>query len=315
MINKKTDSFTLIEILVVIVVIGILSSFIFVGLNSISGSATTAKTQAWANSLKNAGLLNIVSEYKFEGTTANGVAAAEGDVLDSWGTNHGIIAVAPPNVQTGSCALGKCLNFLGGADFVRIADSTTLVMGTKMSAFVWVKGISTGNADKGLFAHYDETSNERSWAIATSVSDGTKLRVAISEDGDTSPYKSYESAEIILDNKWHYVGFTYTVNTLNIYLDALNVTTAASKTDTLTMTTLNDSASSASIGSFTNVAALAKGFTGFIDDAIIFSEAISTSEVQRQYFSGLNSLLAKGEITNEEYNQRISVLSDSLGSK
>lgn len=314
MINKN-DSFTLIEILVVIVIIGILSSFIFVGMNSITGSANTAKAQAWANSLKNAGLLNIVSEYKFQGTTANGAAAQAGDVLDSWGTNHGIIAVTPPNVQTTSCALGRCLNFVGGADFVRIADSATLVMGTQMSAFIWVKGEPTGNTDKGLFAHYDETTaNRRSWAIATSTST-SGLRINVSGDGDLDPFKSYVSAESILDNKWHYVGFTYTGNTLNIFIDGLNVTSGASKTDTGTMTTLHDSASSASIGSFTNGDALAKGFTGQLDDAIIFKAVISTSEIERQYFSGLNALLAKGEITNSEYNERISLLSNSFGSK
>jgi prepilin-type N-terminal cleavage/methylation domain-containing protein len=40
-------SFTLIEILVVIVVIGVLSAFILVGMSSITSSANIAKSQAF----------------------------------------------------------------------------------------------------------------------------------------------------------------------------------------------------------------------------------------------------------------------------
>ena len=313
MINKKIESFTLIEILVVIVVIGILSSFILVGMSSMSTNANVAKVQVWANGLRNAGLASIVSEYKFQGTTSDGSPALAIDAVDSWGSNPGIVAVTPPNVETSNCALGRCVEFAGGANFIRIADSTSLVMGSKMSAFVWVKGADQD--DKGIFAHYDETSTQRSWAIATSGASASKLRVALSGDGNTTVvYKSYVSSETILDSKWHYVGFTYTGNTLNVYIDG-RAATIPSPVNTGTMTGLHNSTSSASIGSFTNVAALVKGFTGSIDDAIIFSEAISMTEVQRNYFSGLNSLLAKGAITNDEYNERISLLNDSLGSK
>lgn len=310
MINKKTDSFTLIEILVVIVVIGILSSFIFVGLNSISGSATTAKTQAWANSLKNAGLLSIVSEYKFEGPNNSGNANTD-HVKDSWGANHGAVPT-PPTVLTGSCALGKCLSF-SGSQFVTITDSTTLNLGTKMSAFIWVKG-ATQTDDGGIFGQYEvTTANQKCWIIATTT---TALKVTLADSTGASASKTYTSAQSIFDSKWHYVGFTYTVNTLKLFIDGQDVTSAATKSPDTAMTTLSNPGAHASIGSYLTTAnAIYNGFNGQLDDAIIFSEAISISEVQRQYFSGLNSLLAKGEITNEEYNQRISVLSDSLGSK
>ena len=313
MINKKIQSFTLIEILVVIVIVGILSSFIIVGMSSLSSKADTAKVQVWANGLRNSGLTSIVSEWKFQGTTADGSPALAVDAVDSWGSNTGIVAVTPPNVETSDCSLGRCVEFVGGADFIRIADSSSLAMGSKMSAFVWVKGADQD--DKGIFAHYDETSNQRSWAIATSGASASKLRVALSGDGNTATYyKPYVSSEVILDSKWHYVGFTYSGDTLNVYIDG-SAATIPSPVDTGTMTSLHNSTSSASIGSFTNVAALAKGFTGNIDDAILFNEAVTVSEVQRQYFSGLNNLLAKGQITNNEYNERISLLNDSLGSK
>jgi prepilin-type N-terminal cleavage/methylation domain-containing protein len=59
---KKENSFTLIEILVVIVVIGILSSFILIGINSINENARITKIKVFANSLRNSLLTDIVFE-------------------------------------------------------------------------------------------------------------------------------------------------------------------------------------------------------------------------------------------------------------
>jgi len=50
---KQEKSFTLIEILVVIVVTGILSSFVLVGMSSITNDARIAKVKAFANSVRN----------------------------------------------------------------------------------------------------------------------------------------------------------------------------------------------------------------------------------------------------------------------
>ena len=46
-------------------------------------------------------------------------------------------------------------------------------------------------------------------------------------------------------------------------------------------------------------------FSGLIDDVRIYNAAISTSQIKEQYYSGLNSLLAKGGITDKEYQERM----------
>jgi prepilin-type N-terminal cleavage/methylation domain-containing protein len=314
MINKNIKSFTLIEILVVIVVIGILSAFILVGMSSITSSAGVAKSQAWANSLRNAGLVSIVSEYKFESTKASGAVADAAELIDSWGSNNGA-TTAGPTVTTSGCSLGDCLYFNGTTQFATIADSATLNLGTKMSAFIWASG--AGADDRGLFGQYDETDTQRCWLIGTSGAAGsTKIKVNISGDGNTTLfYKSYVTADTVFNNKWHYVGFTYTGNTLKVYVDGVQAT-IPSPVDTGTMTTLSHPAALNSIGSMVTTAnAISKGFTGYLDGAIIFNDAISMVEVQRNYFSGLNNLLAEGKMTIDEYNERVSALNDSLGSK
>jgi len=74
---KMSNSFTLIEILVVIVIIGILSAFILVGMSSITNSANIAKGKAFADSTRNSLLGNLKAEIKLdEGTGQN--------IGDSW---------------------------------------------------------------------------------------------------------------------------------------------------------------------------------------------------------------------------------------
>ncbi|MDD3293006.1 MAG: LamG domain-containing protein [Candidatus Pacebacteria bacterium] len=315
MINKKIESFTLIEILVVIVIVGILSSFIIVGMSSLSSKADTARVQVWANGLRNSGLISIVSEWKFEGTTdAGDPALADPDLLDSWGSNNGATTAGPTVVASSSCALGKCLSFNGTTQFITVADNSSLALGTKMSAFIWIKG-STQTNDRGVFGQWNTTATNyyKTWMIATTT---TGFNVQLGNSTGAGAAKTYTSTETVFDNKWHYVGFTYNVNTLNLYVDGLNI----SPTPTLdgAMTSLNDSDNRPiSLGAYTTTGSntIANGFNGYIDDAIIFNEAVTVFEVQRQYFSGLNNLLAKGEITNDEYNERVSLLNDSLGSK
>jgi prepilin-type N-terminal cleavage/methylation domain-containing protein len=311
MINKKIQSFTLIEILVVIVIVGILSSFIVVGMSSLTSNADKAKVQVWANGLKNSGLMSIVSEYKFEGPNTGTAQAA--DLVDSWGSNNGSTTAGPTIVASSSCALGKCLSF-NGSTFVTVTDSASLALGTKMSAFIWIKG-STQTDDRGIFGQYNVTATAgyKSWIIATTT---TALKVTLADSTGTSAAKTYISSQNICDNKWHYVGFTYNVDTLSLYIDGSNIT-PASTTPNSTMTTLSNSDRPISMGSYLTSSSntIYNGFSGSLDNAIIFNEAVSMTEVQRQYFSGLNNLLAKGQITNNEYNERISLLNDSLGSK
>jgi len=49
-------------------------------------------------------------------------------------------------------------------------------------------------------------------------------------------------------------------------------------------------------------------FHGLIDDARIYNAALSTSQIKQNYIAGLNSLLASGSISKEEYDQRLNNL-------
>ena len=48
-----------------------------------------------------------------------------------------------------------------------------------------------------------------------------------------------------------------------------------------------------------------RAFDGLIDEVLIYSTPLNFSEIQSLYYSGLNNLLAKGLMTEGEYQERV----------
>jgi uncharacterized membrane protein len=46
-------------------------------------------------------------------------------------------------------------------------------------------------------------------------------------------------------------------------------------------------------------------FRGVIDEVWIYNEAISSFQIRENYYAGLKRLLAKGEINEEEYQEKL----------
>jgi len=55
-------------------------------------------------------------------------------------------------------------------------------------------------------------------------------------------------------------------------------------------------------------------FNGLIDDIRIYNQAISTSEINQNYFVGINKLLKNNGIALDEFNQRLVELKNNIGS-
>lgn len=296
---NKEKSFTLIEILVAIVIIGILSAFIIVGMDSIKENARIAKIRVFANSVRSLLLMNIVFEWKLNGN-AN----------DSWGLNHGTIGGSPTLIT--DCVESSCYRFNGSSDYVYINDNDDVFNPqTEMTAFLWMRG-SVQQDSRGLFTqfNYGVGIDERTWAIRPCGVTNSKVEVRIDHlEGESTLRKNYKSFTSILDNRWHYVGFTWNNGTLKLYVDGLEEKDIVYDDS---FTTIDNSNAPISVGSFHASGTPAGFFNGDIDYPILFNKAISSAQIQEKYYSGLNKMFKNNTIVLEEYIKRTGELRNSL---
>jgi prepilin-type N-terminal cleavage/methylation domain-containing protein len=294
------QAFTLIELLVVIAIIGILSGLIVITMSGVTQKATIAKAQVFSNSLRNSLMINTVSDWNFDGSTvvSDGSFANSSYLVDMWGGQNGTITAAPPTVLSGSsCVSGSCLNF-SGFQYVSIPYDPVFNFSSAMTAMIWVKTITNGT-DKSMFSQANLATNS-SWIIATN---GGVLRVYLYSDGASN--RAY-SARSISDGNWHLVGFTWNAGTVSLYIDGQPVS-STSVGATLTSSLFN-STYNLCFGCYSNSGATSALFTGQIDGARLYNDAIPTSQIKEQYYAGLNSLLASGSISEKEYLSRINNL-------
>lgn len=127
-------SFTLIEILAVVLIMGILSSFIVVHLDSVGGLFKDRKGIAFSNFIKNSLLMNLVSEWKLDG-----------DSSDSWFINNGTMNnfLGDPWKTGTDCIIGPCLSFDGEDDWVDCGSDPSLNFYDEITVEAWIK--ITGN--------------------------------------------------------------------------------------------------------------------------------------------------------------------------
>ncbi len=282
-------SFTLIEILVVIVVIGIISSFIIVGLSSVSDKANIAKGQAFSNSLRNSLLMNLVSEWKLDGN-AN----------DSWGVNNGTL-VGPthlPVLKTGSdCISGSCYSFDGTEDYIDCGGSVDFDLTSTFTLNAWIKLISVGSYSAIISKGSSGVNNP--YFLAAHSNNNIYLGIRFTNLG----YKEKGIGSFSI-NKWHNVIGIYDGINMYGYVDGV----MSSKTPwTDTIITLGQNLQ---LGG--RISTSYSWFNGLIDDILIYNQAISTSKVKQNYYSGLSTLVVNRGIDNNEYINRLAKLKNNM---
>ncbi|MDD3292896.1 MAG: LamG domain-containing protein [Candidatus Pacebacteria bacterium] len=291
-------SFTLIEILVVIVVIGILSSFIIIGMSSITNSANIAKGQAFSNSLRNSLVMNLISEWNFNETGTDIITK------DSWKNNDGglnnfIFTELNSGWMTESeCVSGSCLSFDGVNDYVNcgtLSDFNQLESVTIEGWFRLTNNsnyqrlINNGDVDAGT----PQVGYELEYAPSTNY-----IYFRVRGSSSTLLYTLFTGW-----NKWTYFVGTYNSTDNALYENGV----------------IKDS-NNVNVGTFKNSRPLLIGtrqglsqyMNGLVDSVRIYNQSISFSEIQQNYYSGLNNLYKNKEITQIEYNQRITGLKFNL---
>ena len=288
-------SFTLIEILVVIVVIGVLSAFILVGMSSITSSASIAKGQAFSNSLRNSLLINLVSEWKLDessGTTA----------YDSWGTNNGTLSDISgacgdinhcPQIQSTGCVSGKCLLFDGTNDYVNCTTNYSLNPNNAITIDVWVKFNSLSGSQTIIF---------RNGPYRIQMNGGYFVYGLYN-----TTWVTQTSSTLLSDDVWYNVAMTWSSGSGNIilYLNGIN-------NSSIPMTGSMPTLSTETILGSDNPIYNRWFLNGFLDEVTLYKEVLSVSQIQQTYFVDLSKLFKNYGMVLNEFNQRLSELKYNL---
>ena len=281
-------AFTLIELLVVIAIIGILSSLIVVSMSGVTEKANIAKSQVFSNSLRNSLMLNIVSEYKMDGN-AN----------DSWGTNNGTINSVP--VITPDCVSGSCYYFDGGDDYISIPDSNTLDITDAMTLEVWVNitSLQANNYEYIIRKTAAEPNQATLYGLLMGYNNAI-VRFFLWTENNAGCVNAVDSISTLSLSKWYHLVATYDYIShiskmyINGVLDNSSSTIATGKirvnTNTLYLSHRQDGT---------------LYFNGLMDGVRIYNSAMPNSQIKESYYSGLNSLLINGGITQEDYLSRL----------
>jgi prepilin-type N-terminal cleavage/methylation domain-containing protein len=276
------QAFTLIELLVVIAIIGILSGLIVISMSGVTNKANIAKAQVFSNSLRNSLMLNLVSEWKFDEltTASNGTA-----IIDSWSGNTGTLITDNTTTEklSSDCISGKCLRLDGTGDYISFSFVPGVVTTENYTIGTWIKKTVSSS---GTVINISNSSSNRNGITFTAN------RVACGLYN--TAYIRFISTFDISLNVWHYITCVNRSTVLVLYIDGVIATTEVGG--------LGLAGSQNYIGYNSNDPSY---FNGFIDDVRIYNTAIPTSQIKEQYYAGLNKLLTNGEITEEEYSQRI----------
>ncbi len=307
-----SNSFTLIEILVVIVVIGILSAFILVSVGSITESANIARGKAFADSIDNSLLLSRKSYWKID--ESSGVS-----ISDNWGTNictiNGFADTTAGYGDThnsgwmssNNCVSGTCTKFDKVDDYIDCGDPDSLSFGNGLvdspfSISLWTK-ISSDTVNGGLIAKASDSNIGEYYLYVVAPTFYFRL-----VDNSQAAFMGVQRSGIPLAS-WVHVFTTYDGTSTNagikIYFNGIQQTTALTNSGTYIAT--ENTAVSLRIGRRDSL------IKGLIDDVKIYNEVISSSEIQSNYYAELNKLLRNKHISLREYADKLSELKSSIG--
>ncbi len=277
----KNKSFTLIELLVVIVIIGILAGVIIVSVSSSINKANFAKAQAFSNTVQNELLGDLVSEWTFDNASLPGE--------DSWGNND--LSIYGASYESNCFSIG-CLNFDTMDDY-----ATSSLVYNNLHAFTLSAWINPSNLSFSYIRTIVGTiagNNGRSMLVVS----GNRIRFHNYNAGD---YGISSDSDVVNLNEWQHVVVTYDNSNVKLYHNGSQVGGGVYLKQDTNETMI--------IGRVLNISVeYDRRFEGEIDDVRIYKDVLAASQIKKQYIAGLNSLLAKGSISKEEYEQRLNNL-------
>lgn len=289
---KFKSAFTLVELLVVIAIIGLLSSIVSVVTSGLRGQADIAKTLAWARSVQSvlgssaAGIWNM--DEGIMNTCSDGKDLCD---VSGWGNNGTVYGSVVYTTETPS-GQGQALSFGGVDSYVDCggaASGSSLDLRDNFTIEAWVKGATTDGTIVERVTGYSIVGVQ--YILRQN---GTNAFYLVISNGINWVTASWSIA--IETGKWYHIVATYDGTNGKIYGDGVLKHTSSSL-----VAPLQYRNTSVKIGGIQH------RFNNIIDGVRIYNTSLSLAQIQSQYYLGLDKLLIKGSIDEEEHRERIAL--------
>jgi prepilin-type N-terminal cleavage/methylation domain-containing protein len=302
MFYSKNKAFTLIELLVVIAIIGLLSSVVLVSMRGAGEKARIAKGFDFSSRIHNALGVDAVGVWSFD--EGSGSTANDSSGLGSNGALSGSPAwrCASTDISYTPSGQGCSLEFNGSSNFVNLGQPAVLNKSiTNVTIVAWAK---LGRALGANSTNYEIFSNEiyQSYGYLFRVEDAANPAIsgrihfrtsqAGASTGITANDKSYPN-----DLLWHHVVAVKDGTIGKIYVDGKEVSGYIGYSSLYNPV---DSVGNSQIAGLSG-----QKFNGLLDEVRIYRAALTTFQIQSQYYAGLDKLLADGLMDKEEYEWRL----------
>jgi len=294
-VMNKQKSFTLIELLVVIVIIGILAGVITISTSSSIDKANIAKSKVFEESVQNNLAANMVSAWDGDHVTKSTAWLLD----DKWGNNNGTFydgalttcsTTACPQIITDS-QMGNVLSFDGVNDYIDCGSNGLNISGNKMTMTAWFNP-KTLDGNDYILSKYDSGLSS-SYGMGATGYNNLKYYVITTSSGDYSKTPSYS----VPVNKWSFFAVTYNGSAIVSYVNGILIASDPMSGNIATTT------ATVKIGRISSYYT-----SGLINDVRIYDATLSSFQIKQNYIAGLDSLLSDGNISKEDYNQRINLL-------
>jgi prepilin-type N-terminal cleavage/methylation domain-containing protein len=292
---KLKRGFSLIEILVSVAIIAILAGITMINFKEPQDKAKLTKTKSdWAV-MEGKYIEKLIGKWSFDegsGTTA----------IDSTDfKNNGTLYNSPTWKDSKSCVSEQCLEFNGTNQYVATSSApVNLISGAKaksISAWIYPNNLSPGGIVVGI---NQASGSNQSFNVGIMTSSGNTY--VFFDDYNVNNSIAISGTEIPALSTWSHIVFAFDGTNWKYYLNGSLI-----KSGTFA-TTINTVPNIITIGRRMSGSPTTFFWSGMIDEPAVYSEAVTFAQVKSDYVAGLNQLLEKNEISQADYNSRISAL-------
>jgi len=302
----RDKSFTLIELLVVIVIIGILAGVIMISTSSSIDRANIAKVKIFEESVQNNLAANMISAWDADHVTKD----TTWTLNDKWGNNNGTFydgtvatcsSTACPQIVNDK-QMGNVLSFDGVNDYIDCGDDDVLKkIGSKITISAWIKRLNTDSSSGYMYiVSTDRDCNPPSGGYSLRISNNN-LQGVIAKKSDS--LKLISTGKSVPYGNWQQVVFVFNGKKIVLFQDGIRIEGNEIADDNIENSPFNFR-----IGILAYSVPTYYKFNGLMNDIRIYNAALSSAQIKQNYIAGLNSMLANGNMSKEEYNERINIL-------